>query len=263
MKKATGQLCGSRQTAEFYVNPADGTAILDHNHHSLKDLPWDIPVSGTIYGTALNYKGALAALGESVNEPPYQAPPKAPILYIKPANTIISCGMPIPLPEDITEVEIGAALGIVIGRTAVRVDEEQAESYIAGYTVVNDVSIPHESVYRPAVMQKCRDGFCPVGPWVIDRKAVTNPDDLNVRVFINGELKQSNNTNNLIRPVSRLISDVTEFMTLNAGDVLLVGVPENAPLAKKGDIVRIEIDEVGVLENHIASEKELVKEAVR
>ncbi|MFC7394128.1 fumarylacetoacetate hydrolase family protein [Scopulibacillus cellulosilyticus] len=263
MKKATTKFRGSRQTTEVYVNPADGTAVLNDMYNSLKDLPWDVPVSGTIYGTALNYKGALAALGESVNEKPYQAPPKAPIMYIKPVNTIISYGMPIPLPTDFSEVEIGPALGIVIGQTATRVSEEQAMSYVAGYTIVNDVSIPHESVYRPAVMQKARDGFCPVGPWVIEREAVTNPDELNIRVFINGELKQQNNTKNLIRSVRRLICDVTDFMTLNAGDVLLVGVPENAPLAKKGDVVRIEIDEVGILENHVVNENELVKEVVR
>ncbi|UZJ80994.1 fumarylacetoacetate hydrolase family protein [Fictibacillus sp. KU28468] len=216
------------------------------------------PVPGTVYGTLLNYKGAMAALGDAVNEAPYTEAPKGPILYIKPVNTINGHGSAIPLPEDVEELEIGAALGVVIGSTATRVSMDEALDYVAGYTVVNDVSVPHESVYRPAIKQKARDGFCPVGPWVIERDAVANPDSLSVKVWINGELKQENTTANLVRSVSRLIADVTEFMTLNAGDVLMVGVPEKAPLAKARDAVRIEIEGVGSLENTIVPEHETV-----
>ena len=111
-------------------------------------------------------------------------------------------------------------------------DEENALTYVAGYTIVNDVSVPHDSVYRPAVQHKARDGFCPIGPWIIDRHEVDNPDDLTIRVFINDKLQQENSTSNLIRSVSRLLADVTEFMTLSPGDVLLVGVPEEAPQAE-------------------------------
>ncbi|TCP30858.1 5-carboxy-2-oxohept-3-enedioate decarboxylase HpaG1 subunit [Scopulibacillus darangshiensis] len=219
-----------------------------------KALP---PVSGTVYGTLLNYKGELDALGDAVNRPPYQAPPRGPIMYIKPVNTIIGYGKPIPLPEDVQELSMGAALGIVIGKTATRVNESEALDYIAGYTVVNDVSIPHSSVYRPAIKQKIRDGFCPVGPCVIERDAVDNPDDLTVRVKINGDVRQENTTKHLIRPAAKLIADVTDFMTLSAGNILLVGVPENAPLAKAGDRVRIEIDGVGCVENTVVREDEL------
>jgi 5-oxopent-3-ene-1,2,5-tricarboxylate decarboxylase/2-hydroxyhepta-2,4-diene-1,7-dioate isomerase len=166
--------------------------------------------------------------------------------------------MPIPLPADVTELEVGAALGIVIGRTATRVSEEEALEYVAGYTVVNDISVPHESVYRPAIRQKARDGFCPIGPWIMERDAVTDANALNIRVYINGQLRQENNTSNLIRPIARLISDITEFMTLNTGDTLLVGVPENAPLAKAGDHIRIEVEGIGSLENKIVHEHALV-----
>ena len=225
---------------------------------SLRELSLDAPVSGTIYGTLLNYKGTLAAMGDAVNYDPYKAPPKAPILYIKPANTIIGYGWPIPMPADVQDLEVGASLGVVIGRKATQVSQEQALDYVAGYTVVNDVSIPHYSVYRPAVSQKCRDGFCPIGPGVIEREMISNPDELIVRVYINGELHQENTTANLIRSVSELISEVTEFMTLNEGDTLLVGVPENAPLVKAGDLVRIEIDGVGILENPVVNENALI-----
>ncbi|MED4116286.1 fumarylacetoacetate hydrolase family protein [Priestia megaterium] len=258
MGKARGKLRGISQETEIKVNLVDNFVEVSGKRHSIEDLPWDVPVSGTVYGTLLNYKGALAALGEAVNENPYKEEPKAPILYIKPRNTVIGYNMPIPLPADVTELEVGAALGIVIGRTATRVSEEEALEYVAGYTVVNDISVPHESVYRPAIRQKARDGFCPIGPWIMERDAVTDANAVNIRVYINGQLRQENNTGNLIRPIARLISDITEFMTLNTGDTLLVGVPENAPLAKAGDHIRIEVEGIGNLENKIVHEHALV-----
>lgn len=92
----------------------------------------------------------------------------------------------------------------------------------------------------------------------MERDAVTDANALNIRVYINGQLRQENNTGNLIRPIARLISDITEFMTLNTGDTLLVGVPENAPLAKAGDHIRIEVEGIGDLENKIVHEHALV-----
>lgn len=212
------------------------------------------PPRGTVYGTLLNYRGALAALGEAVHKPPYKAPPKAPVLYIKPANTWIGDGAPIPVPSDAEALQMGAALGVVIGRTACRVPVDAALDYVAGYTVVNDVSVPHDSFYRPSIRLKCRDGFCPIGATLVERERVPNPDALAVRVFVDGVLRQQNTTANLIRSTARLIADITEFMTLSAGDVLLTGVPENAPLARAGQRVAIEIEGVGRLENPLVAE---------
>ncbi|MGV3464847.1 MAG: fumarylacetoacetate hydrolase family protein [Heyndrickxia sp.] len=240
----------------------DGEASENFLHHNGKSyeinkLPLEAPVSGTIYGTLLNYRGALSQMGDVVYEAPYKKPPEAPILYIKPINTIIGYGMPIPLPLDEIELEIGAALGIVIGRSATKVSESQALDYVEGYTIVNDVSIPHKSVYRPPVKYNARDGFCPVGPWIVDKEGI-NPDSLNIKVFINNELMQENTTANLIRSVPKLISEVTAFMTLSKGDVLLVGIPENPPIAKEGDQVGIEIEGIGRLENRVVKEDKLV-----
>jgi 5-oxopent-3-ene-1,2,5-tricarboxylate decarboxylase / 2-hydroxyhepta-2,4-diene-1,7-dioate isomerase len=212
------------------------------------------PPRGTVYGTLLNYRGAMAALGEAVHKPPYKAPPRAPVLYIKPANTWIGDGAPIPVPSDAEALQMGAALGVVIGRTACRVPVDAALDYVAGYVVVNDVSVPHESFYRPSIRLKCRDGFCPIGATIVERARVPNPDALAVRVFVDGVLRQQNTTANLVRSTRRLIADVTEFMTLAAGDVLLTGVPENAPLARAGQRVAIEIDGVGRLENPLVAE---------
>lgn len=258
MVKGKIKLRGVPQMNRVSINLSDNTVELKGKRYHFDDLAWDIPVSGTVYGTLLNYKGALAKLGNAVHDAPYKGEPKAPILYIKPVNTLISYGMPIPIPENVAELEVGSALGVVIGHTATRVSKEQALKHVAGYTIVNDVSIPHESFYRPAIREKARDGFCPVGPWVMERDAVTNPDALKIRVFINDELRLENTTANLIRSVSELIADVTDFMTLNSGDLLMVGVPEGAPLAKAGDHVRIEIEGIGHLENTVTHEHKCI-----
>jgi 5-oxopent-3-ene-1,2,5-tricarboxylate decarboxylase/2-hydroxyhepta-2,4-diene-1,7-dioate isomerase len=212
------------------------------------------PVTGAVYGTLFNFPGTLAALGEAVHAKPYLAPPKAPVLYIKPANTWIGAGMPIPLPPDAEAVQVGATLGLVIGRPACRVTVKEALHHVAGYTVVNDITIPHDSFYRPPLRYNCRDGFCPVGPSIVPREQVPNADTVRIRSFINGQLRQETSLTTLVRPIAQLLADVTEFMTLMEGDILMVGVAEQAPLARAGDRVAVEVDGVGRLENPVIAE---------
>lgn len=257
--KAKMKLLGSNHFESIHVDPKNNTVVLSDQSFYANDVQLDTPINGTVYGTLLNFQGALEELGEQVNEKPYVSPPKAPILYIKPVNTFNRNGEGIPMPPHVSELEIGASLGIVIGKKAVAVNEETARSYIAGYTIVNDVSIPHESLFRPAVQYKARDGFCPIGPWIVEENQLDDPDNLTIRVYINDEVTQDNSTKNLIRNVSRLLVDVTEFMSLNPGDVLLLGVPEKAPLAKVGDKVRIEIEGIGSLENFIVAEQTFIR----
>jgi len=212
------------------------------------------PVAGAVYGTLFNFPGTLAALGAAVHDKPYVAPPKAPVLYIKPANTWIGAGMPIPLPADAEVVQVGVTLGLVIGRQACRVTAAKAFDHIAGYTVVNDITIPHDSFYRPPLRYNCRDGFCPVGPSIVLRDRVPNPGALRLRAFINGELRQETTLAELVRPIPQLLADVTEFMTLMEGDILMVGVPERTTLARVGDLVAVEVEGVGRLENPVIAE---------
>ena len=186
-------------------------------------------LSGVVYGTLLNHEPALQALGGAVNAAPYKAAPRAPVLYLKPRNTLAGNGDPVVVPADAAELEVGAALGIVIGQTACRVSPELALQHVAGYTIVNDVSVPHDVFYRPSIRFKARDGFCPVGPVVVPRAAIANPDDLLVQVFVDGELQQRTTTGQRLRTVARLLADVTEFMTLLPGDVLMLGVSAGAP----------------------------------
>lgn len=220
------------------------------------------PVRGTVFGTLLNDSNALAALGDAVNEPPYQAPPKAPILYIKPRNTHGAHGDSVPVPYDADGLLAQAALGIVMGRTACRVAEADALTHVAGYTIVNDLTVPHDSFYRPALPCKARDHSCPMGPWIRAQARIPHPDRLTMTVRVDGIIRQQANTEDLIRPVARLIQDVSEFMTLSPGDVLLAGVPPAPPLVCAGQTVSIEIEGLGMLENTLVAEKPSTREAV-
>jgi 5-oxopent-3-ene-1,2,5-tricarboxylate decarboxylase/2-hydroxyhepta-2,4-diene-1,7-dioate isomerase len=201
------------------------------------------PIRGTVYGTLLNDAGALTAMGEAMRAAPYQAPPRAPVLYIKPRNTLAGHGARVVVPEDASGVQVGASLGIVIGRTASRVSVQTAFEYVGGYTIVADLSIPHESVYRPSVRMRARDGFCVIGPAVVARRHVADPDALDIVVEVEGGATFRASTATSTRRVAQLISDVTEFMTLSAGDVLTLGVPHGVPVIGAGESVSIAIGE--------------------
>ena len=211
-------------------------------------------LSGVVYGTLLNHEPALQALGDAVNAAPYKAAPRAPVLYLKPRNTLAGSGDRIAVPTDAPELEIGAALGIVIGKTACRVSAEQALQFVAGYTIVNDISVVHDVFYRPSIRFKDRDGFCPLGPQVVSSDAIANPDDLLVQIFVDDELKQQTTTGERFRNVARLLADATEFMTLCPGDVLMLGVSAHAPRVRAGQQSRIVIEGIGALVNHFVSE---------
>lgn len=207
----------------------------------------------TVVGCLLNFRGAYAAMEPAMHKEPHFKPPRHAVLYLKPPNTYEQPGDAVVLPEGVEEVEVGATLGVVIGAPAARIAEQDAPAFIAGYTVVNDVTVPHAAVLRPPIRQKCRDTFCRIGETVPAAK-VRDPGSLEIRVSVNGELKATNNTSNLVRPVARLLAEITEFMTLEAGDIVLMGVPENVPRVRAGDRTLIEIDGVGRLENVIRAE---------
>src|SRR5664279_647475 len=103
---------GMPDAQRIAVDPASGSVDLASGTGHADSVAWDVPTGGTVFGTLLNFRGALAALGDAINAPPYLAPPRAPVLYIKPSNTWIPHGAPIPLPAGVPELERGATLGV-------------------------------------------------------------------------------------------------------------------------------------------------------
>ena len=218
-------------------------------------LSFDMPpyrLSGVVVGALMNHPDDTAALGDAVNQPPYKAPPRAPVLAVKPRNTLALEGSTVWLPADAPEVWVSANLGIVIGRTACHVAEHDALRHVAGYVVVIDFSLPLPAAqpahYRPAVRQRARDGFCPVGQHAVPAQQVPEPNELAVRVWLDGECVQLSSTAGRTRGVAKLLADVSEFMTLNTGDLLLLGAAPDAPRAHAGQQVAVQIDGLGMLQ---------------
>jgi 5-oxopent-3-ene-1,2,5-tricarboxylate decarboxylase/2-hydroxyhepta-2,4-diene-1,7-dioate isomerase len=214
----------------------------------------DKAAAGTLFGIALNYQGLLRSRLEEFQQPPYQKPPVKPVLFIKTSNTRNGHDQPVVFPAGVERLQPGPALGVVIGKDASRVSEAEAMNHVAGYLIVNEFSLPEESYYRPAVKAKCRDGFCSIGPELVPVEQVSNPNALGIRLLVNGELRQQNNTANWVRNIPQLIAELSEFMTLHKGDVLITGTPEGRVDVQPGDIVAVEIDGLGRLVNTVVAE---------
>lgn len=209
--------------------------------------------SGTLFGVALNYQGLLDQHLAAFAQAPYQKPPTKPVLFIKTPNTRNAHGGVVLQPAG-ERLQPGPALGVVIGQRASRVSLDNAMAHVAGYVVVNEFSLPEDSYYRPAVKAKCRDGFCALGPQVIARDQVANPNELALKLFVNGELRQQNSTARWVRDIPQLIAEISEFMTLHPGDVLITGTPEGRVDVQPGDRVEVEITGVGRLLNIVQAE---------
>jgi len=210
--------------------------------------------SGTLFGVALNYQGLLDQHLAAFQQPPYQQPPTKPVLFIKTPNTR-NAHRGVVLQPAGERLQPGPALGVVIGQRASRVSLENAMAHVAGYVVVNEFSLPEDSYYRPAVKAKCRDGFCAIGPELIPTAQVSNPHNLAITLYVNGEIRQQNTTANFVRNIPLLIAEISEFMTLHAGDVLITGTPEGRVDVQPGDTVEVEISGLGRLVNHIKAEE--------
>lgn len=208
-----------------------------------------IDTNGNIFGIALNYKCLYETLKMQFNEKPYVKEPIKPVLFIKTPNTRNHSGA-VVMKQAGDVLQAGPSLGIVIGKSTSRVQESDASDHIAGYVVVNELSLPEDSYYRPAIKAKCQDGFCALGD-VVAREQVADVNHLELRVLVNGELKQRGNTSNWLRTPEQIIAEISDYMPLNEGDIILTGTPLGRIDLQAGDVVRIEIDQVGAVENTI------------
>lgn len=213
--------------------------------------------TGTVYGTLLNTLDEWVALSPQMAQPPYKGAPKAPVLYIKTANTWSPCGSPITVPAKAATVEVGASIGMVIGAPAQRATVRDALDHIAGYVLMNDLSLPHASFFRPPVKYKNLDGFLGIGPRLLPPHEAGNPNHFRLEVRIDGELRQTVDYARLVRPAAQLLADVSEFMTLHPGDVLLLGCGAQRPLAHTGQRIDISapgLPALGLLSNTLVAE---------
>ena len=191
-----------------------------------------------------NYREHAAELGNQM--------PDEPLLFLKAPSAIIASGADIVLPGASQQVEHEGELGVVIGRIARNIpNDEDPLSYVLGYTCVNDVTA--RDLQRKDVQftrGKSFDTFCPVGPWI---ETDVDPGNEAVETRLNGEVKQKGNTADMAFPVPFLIRYISEIMTLYPGDLIATGTPAGVSRMKPGDVVEVEVAGIGVLQNRVVS----------
>jgi acylpyruvate hydrolase len=225
--------------------------------HFASDVTFLPPVRrpGKIICVGLNYRSHLAEIGEPA--------PAYPILFHKPATSIIGQGQPIVLPRVSQQVDYEGELAVVIGRRAKYVAEAEALSYVAGYTCANDVSA-HDIEFRTSqwTSGKMLDTFCPLGPVLATRDEIPNPASLCLNTRLNGQTVQEACTADMVFSVPFLISYISSLATLEPGDVILTGTPagigcnQNPQVfLQPGDQISIEIEGIGTLANPVVAEE--------
>lgn len=184
----------------------------------------------TAYGVVLNDRTELTAHANALQAHPYNAPPKAPVIYIKPAPCLAFGGASVKMPPGETELKLSPTIALFFGRPSV----EGGLEAVAAAALALDVSLPGGDYYRPDIARRCRDGFLPLG----DFGPVQLPDE--IITSIDDKIVHRWSLSRLSRSPAALIAELSDFMTLQAGDLLLVGLPADAPIARVGQRVRIE-----------------------
>ena len=203
-------------------------------------------VPSKIIGVGLNYRAHAA---ESRMEIPAE-----PLLFLKPPSTIIGPDAGIVLPPQSDRVDYEAELAVVIGRSCRNVSADQAWSYVLGVTCGNDVTA-RDLQQRDNQWTRAKgfDTFCPLGPWVVTGLSEDEIGDLKIVGRVNGEVRQAARTSDLVFSIPELIAHASSIMTLEPADVILTGTPEGVGPLKAGDAVEVEVENIGILRNYVAS----------
>jgi 2-keto-4-pentenoate hydratase/2-oxohepta-3-ene-1,7-dioic acid hydratase in catechol pathway len=175
--------------------------------------------------------------------------PEEPILFLKPPSAVIGPEAEIVVPQSSERVDYEGELGVVIGKRCKAIAADKAKEHILGYTCFNDVTARDlQQKDGQWTRAKSFDTFAPFGPWI----ANIDPYDADIKTRVNGEVKQSSNTSDLIFGIPSLIEFISHVMTLVPGDVIATGTPPGVGRLEKGDVVEVEIEGVGVLKNRVA-----------
>lgn len=241
----------AKQAIEFAVGNSDSLPF--KVFHTINEVKIEAPVTspGKIICVGHNYREHILEMGRDI--------PKVPVVFAKFSNTIIGPEDNIPLYPVSEQLDYEAEFAFVIGKRARCVTEAEALNYVAGYTIANDVT--YRDLQRRTMewlQGKTVEGSAPMGPWLITADELTNPSGLNVSLTVNGEQRQHTNTANLVFTVPYLVQFLSNLMTLEPGDIILTGTPGGVGVArepqsflKEGDVVRVEIEQIGALENRV------------
>lgn len=239
----------AKESVQFALNNESAVQLV----FDKTDVKVGAPVTnpGKMICVGHNYREHILEMGREL--------PSHPVLFAKFANTIVGPEDDIPFYPISEQLDYEAEFAFVVGKRAKNVSQEDALDYVAGYTIVNDVT--YRDIQRRTIewlQGKAVDGTAPMGPWLVTSDELTDPAGLEILLSVNGEERQRSNTANLVFTVQRLVEFLSELMTLEPGDVILTGTPGGVGVAREpqaflrdGDVVRIEVDKVGVLENKV------------
>lgn len=219
---------------------------------SVADVPILSPLRpGKLIGIGLNFRDHAAETGKPV--------PDLPLLFAKMPTAVTGPAGPVVLPAYTDKADFEGELAVVIGRQARNVSSAEALQYVFGYAVMDDISARDAQQREPQwVRAKGADTFAPWGPWITTADEVVDPQRLGIRTWVSGELMQDGNTRDMVFSVAELIAFISASFTLEPGDVITTGTPAGVGVARTpprflqdGDVVRIEIDGLGVIEHSV------------
>ncbi len=215
-----------------------------------------VPPYCKIIGVGLNYKSHIKESGLPI--------PKFPVLFSKFGNTLSAHLEDVVLPSVSKEFDYEGELGVIIGRKAKNISVKKTLDYVLGYCNANDLSSRDLQFRTPqGLVGKNLNGFCPIGPYIVTREEVKDPNNLMIKTYVNGAVRQQSNTNDMVFNVEEIVSYVSHYMTLEPGDIILTGTPAGVILGqskekrnwlKAGDQVTVEIEKLGSLTNRLVNE---------
>lgn len=195
-----------------------------------------------------NYKEHAEELGNKV--------PEEPLFFSKAPSSILAHESKISLPTNVGRVDHEGEIALVISKKASHIPEKNAFDYIAGFSLINDVTAREmqkkdTAAGRPWFRSKSFDTFCPFGPFLVPKQTINDPNDLNISVKVNGELKQQSSTLKMVFGFAEIVSYLSKFCTLEPGDIIATGTPAGVGAIKAGDTVEVSVHEIGTLINQV------------
>jgi acylpyruvate hydrolase len=237
--------------SELLSDATNSEAVLSHDALIWRSV---VPNPRRVICLGLNYRAHVEETGRDL--------PSYPVLFTKWASTLTAAGAPVAIPPESGEVDYEGELAVIIGREGRRIAAQDALGYVAGLSIANDITMrDYQRRTHQWLQGKAWDASTPLGPYLVTLDEIGDIGHLDLRVKLNGKEMQSSNTERLIFDVPTMIACISEFTMLQPGDVILTGTPggvgarRDPPVfMKPGDVVRVEIPEVGILENTITSE---------
>lgn len=252
--------------------PTDLNTLIEHSSEWLSDLAKlnltgmeGLAVESLQYASPIKPNKNIFCIGKNYAAHAREfdgTPPENMIVFTKAPTTVIGHGQPIPLHEGVTnELDYEGELAVVIGKKGKAISRDEAEDYIFGYTILNDITARDlQARHQQFFLGKSLDGTCPIGPWIVTKDEAGDARDLEIETKVNGEVRQHARTSLFLFPIDEIIATLSKGMTLEPGDIIATGTPAGVGKGfkpprylKDGDVIEICVESIGTLVNKVQS----------